>query len=171
MSLAQKEEHESGCDFRTFGCPFRMCSWTGFLPGLKPHLRQSHAARFLEGPVQRVVVEHNCPTLFYTDWAISCHGEVFRLHVFQNIPNSMLYASCYYLGSTKRAADFTYTITLEGSHQRRIAFTRQTHAESTKMSSLCETADCFLIRGDTVKYFLHQGKLDLHVSLESTRSA
>ena len=169
MPLIQKEEHEAGCTFRLFACPFRTCSWTGFLPEMLPHLRGAHAARFLEGEFQQIDVELNSPTLFYTDWAISCLNEVFRLNVFQNIPNSMLYASCYYLGAPNRAADFTYTISLTGSQNRRITYTRQTHSESTKMSSLCTSSDCFLIKGDVVKYFVNDAKLALKVHIERSQ--
>lgn len=169
MALCDKDNHEAACTFRTFTCPFRACSWSGFLPDMLPHLRHAHSSRFLEGHQQQIDVELNSPTLFYTDWAVSCLGEVFRFNVFQNIPNSMLYASAYYLGAANKAADFVYTVELSGRQNRNISYSRQTHSESTKMSSLCQSCDCFLIKGDVIKYFVKDGKLGLKIQFHRSR--
>ena len=166
--LTKKAEHESACPYRTYTCLFRTCSWTGLHSELMPHLRSSHAARFLDGSRQRIDIELNSPTFFCTDWAVCCHGHVFRVNVFQNIPNSMLYSSIYLIGtlSGARAEEFNYTITIHGPDQRRIAYTRHVHSEATKMSSLCTSGDCFQVNGDVVKYFARDNKLRLHLDLQ-----
>ena len=166
MTLGQKFEHEDTCHYRSFNCPLRACSWSGFLPDMTPHLHTMHASRFLEGERQRIKVELNSPTLFYLDWAISCYGQVFRLNVLQNIPNSMLYVCTYYIGSENDATKYMYTISLTGPQHRRIDYRRETHRESTKMSGLCASNDCFNIKGDLLKYFVDDGNLELEVFIE-----
>jgi len=166
--LAHKSPHEATCSFRTYTCLFRTCSWAGFRPLILSHLREAHASRFLEGTQQCIDVELNSPTLFYTDWAVSCLGQIFRINVFQNIPNSIFYSSIYLIGSSDASStDFSYTITVNGPNCRRIAYTRQTHSESSKMSSLCASGDCLQIKGDSVKFFVNDdNKLRLHVELQ-----
>ena len=175
--LAGKNAHESTCPFRHYNCLFRTCSWTGFQQEMLPHLRSTHPLRFLEGTRQQIDVELNSPTLFYTDWAISCFGRIFRFNVFQHIPNSMFYASAYLVGGGGGAvgsagcgnteSDFTYTVTVNGTLGRRASYTRQTHAESTRTSQLCHSEDCFSIRGDKLEHFVRDGaKLRLHVELD-----
>ncbi|XP_057376046.1 E3 ubiquitin-protein ligase sina-like isoform X1 [Daphnia carinata] len=174
--LSGKNAHESTCPFRHYNCLFRTCSWTGFQQEMVPHLRSTHSLRFLEGSRQEIDVELNSPTLFYTDWALSCFGRIFRLNVFQHIPNSMFYVSAYLVGSRGRSddvagrseSDFTYTVTVNGSLGRRASYTRQTHAESTRTSQLCHSEDCFSIRGDKLEHFTRDrgSKLRLHVELQ-----
>jgi len=166
--LAHKSQHEATCSFRTYTCLFRTCSWAGFRPLILSHLREAHTSRFLEGTQQCIDVELNSPTLFYTDWAVSCLGQIFRINVFQNIPNSIFYSSIYLIGSSDASSsDFSYTITVNGPNCRRIAYTRQTHNESSKMSSLCASGDCFQIKGDSIKFFVNDdNKLRLHVELQ-----
>ncbi|XP_032785650.2 E3 ubiquitin-protein ligase sina isoform X1 [Daphnia magna] len=171
-----KIAHELACPFRHYNCLFRTCSWTGFQQEMVPHLRSTHSLRFLEGSRQEIDVELNSPTLFYTDWALSCFGRIFRLNVFQHIPNSMFYVSAYLVGSRGRSdevagrseSDFTYTVTVNGSLGRRASYTRQTHAESTRTSQLCHSEDCFSIRGDKLVHFTRDrgSKLRLHVELQ-----
>ena len=170
--LSGKNSHESTCPFRHYNCPFRTCSWTGFQQEMLPHLASTHSLRFLEGARQQIDVELNSPTLFYTDWAISCFGRVFRFNVFQHIPNSMFYASAYLVaggggGPGNSESDYTYTVTVNGSLGRRVSYTRQTHAETTRTSSLCHSEDCFSIRCDKMEHFVGEsGNLRLHVELE-----
>lgn len=172
--LSSKTAHELSCSFRHYNCLFRTCSWTGFQQDMLPHLRSTHPYRFLEGSRQQIDLELNSPTLFYTDWAIVCFGRIFRLNFFQHIPHSMIYASAYLMDAGGDCAsagnsesDYTYTVTVNGSMGRRISYTRQTHAESTRTSQLCHSEDCFSFRGDQMEHFVQDGSaLRLHVELE-----
>ena len=175
--LSGKIAHELVCPFRHYQCLFRTCSWAGFQQEMVPHLQSTHPLRFLEGSRQEIDVELNSPTLFYTDWAISCFGRVFRLNVFQHIPNSMFYVSAYLVGGCKDGtassaseSDFTYTVTVNGSLGRRASYTRQMHSESTRTSQLCHSEDCFSIRGDKLEHFSRErgSKLRLYVTLEQS---
>ncbi|EFX80560.1 hypothetical protein DAPPUDRAFT_304089 [Daphnia pulex] len=182
--LSGKNTHESTCPFRHYQCLFRTCSWAGFQQEMVPHLRSTHPLRFLEGSRQEIDVELNSPTLFYTDWALSCFGRIFRLNVFHHIPNSMFYVSAYVAGGCGEGtpgsaglpsasgghseSDYTYTVTVNGTLGRRVSFTRQMHGESTRTSQLCHSEDCFSIRGDKLQNYTRDrgSKLRLYVQLE-----
>jgi len=171
--LGQKTQHEFNCSYRTYHCLFRTCAWSGFQPLIRSHLKECHSSRFLEGAQQCIDVELNSPTLFYIDWAVSCLGQIFRINVFQNIPNSILYSSVYLIGALDASStDFVYTITVSGPNCRRISYTRETHTETSKMSSLCAAGDCFQMKGDSTKFFSSADcKLRLHVELQRCRSS
>lgn len=70
-------------------------------------------------------------------------------------------------GCTDSESNYTYTVTVNGLLGRRVSYTRQTHAESTRTSTLCHSEDCFSIRGDKMEHFVGDGgKLRIHVELE-----
>lgn len=171
--LSNKAAHEAVCPYRPFSCLFRTCSWTGFQPDLLPHLRSAHPLRFLEGTRHEIDVELSSPTLFITDWAISCFERIFRFNVFQHIPNFMFYASAYLISGSGGApdaqpSDFKYVVTVSGSQSRKLTYSRETHPDTIRTTQLCHTEDCFVIRGDKLDFFAHSNgtKLRLLVELE-----
>lgn len=175
--LSNKASHEALCPYRPYSCLFRTCSFTGFQPDLLPHLRSAHPHRFLEGNKHEIDVELNSPTLFFTDWAVSCFDRVFRFNVFQHIPNFMFYASAYLIGGSgfgtqtvAQSSDFTYTVTVSGNQGRRISFTRETHPDSVRTTQLCHAEDCFVLRGDKLDHFAHSNGSKLRLLVELQRS-
>lgn len=81
--LSGRNTHESTCPFRRYQClPFCVRGMISSRRCMVPHLQSTHPLHFLEGSRQVIDVELNSPTLFYTDWALTCFGIIFRLDVF-----------------------------------------------------------------------------------------
>ncbi|KAF4520070.1 hypothetical protein B566_EDAN007927 [Ephemera danica] len=172
FKLRSKEEHELNCPWRTYTCMAQNCQWQGLHQSLLTHVQEQHSELLLNGDSHRLEMPFDMP--FSRNYVISAWGQLFRLNMQRGPGNGVVFSVVQYLGPVSRAADYTFTLTLEqsGTLTRSIVYTRTMHPDNIRPSQIYQAGDAFAMNPEQAKHFsMDLRKVYVHAKLEKVPSS
>ncbi|XP_013178261.1 PREDICTED: uncharacterized protein LOC106125556 isoform X2 [Papilio xuthus] len=143
--LRRREAHEANCAARRYACFAPDCADRPLLPlkDLYTHMRYKHTTMMKIGKRQRFSVKTNTET--HELWLVCADGELFQLRVDVDTRGCGLLVHVTYVGPKCNASNFTYQVTVEGRHERKIVYCRETHSDLENMTLAISRQDCFYL--------------------------
>ncbi|KPI98007.1 hypothetical protein RR46_11128 [Papilio xuthus] len=130
--LRRREAHEANCAARRYACFAPDCADRPLLPlkDLYTHMRYKHTTMMKIGKRQRFSVKTNTET--HELWLVCADGELFQLRVDVDTRGCGLLVHVTY-------------VTVEGRHERKIVYCRETHSDLENMTLAISRQDCFYL--------------------------
>lgn len=142
-TLAEKRNHEKECEFRTVSCEFKTylydnCGWQGKIWDIAEHMNQEHTNKVFS-------IDNTFNTVVNTNVAnkvlVILISENGLFYYKKKVDDSNVYFAIQYLGLSKVANEYTYTLTLS-KDGREMSAKEICETDGVNMNTLIETQKC-----------------------------
>ena len=158
-------KHQRDCVYGEIKCPMHLlkkCSWNGLKNDLKEHAEAAHPGNFFE------VSSFTSPYLSANLGIVSCFGQLFTYY--KQTRNGRLYCAVQLIGTNSEASKYKCEFTLRAANYiEQISNTFLVQGYSEDFEAIYDSGKCLNIDEGIIRNFVKENKLDLTVSIQTTK--